>query len=355
MQNKRILAKAGFFVVVLIILLSTSSGAIIKNLNQEVTSDYYNRDYMGYGLGNMKGDIVWDNGFFYDYLIRAEYDSNASVDAFPADDFSFENNTIIDEVGWIGGYWDTGYNMSHWTWKIEFYKDDGTGEKPGDLYVGNFTFEVCNYTEIFIEEITNWSIYYEINVTLPQDVMFEGGEKYWISIWAVGNEPPYPGWAYHYNSTILHEAVFKSVYFFGDLNWHDTGEVLKYPADLCFQLGGYERPEDRTPPTVEITSPRRGLYIFDRFIIPRFIRITQAIGKLTISVNATDNESGINRVEFYYGPLGRKLLANVTEEPYNVTWKIDRPRFIHVHILKVVAYDNCDNNATDWMLVRKII
>lgn len=139
-----------------------------------------------------------------------------------------------------------------------------------------------------------------------------------------------------------------------------SGEIIgnykqEIKEDLGFELEGYEMSNDTTPPTVEIVRPKKGLYIFDRFIIPRIIRITQAIGKLTISVNATDNESGINRVEFYRGPLGRKMFANVTEAPYNATWKIDRPRFIHVHILKVVAYDNCDNSATDIMLVRKII
>ena len=114
-------------------------------------------------------------------------------------------------------------------------------------------------------------------------------------------------------------------------------------------------PEDTTPPKVEITHPVRAVYIRDRKIIPRLLRLTLLIGAITIEVNATDNESGIDRVEFYGGILGTKYLGNATTEPYNFTWKRDRIRFIHIQKLKVIAYDNEGNNATDKIWVRKIL
>ncbi len=355
MQNGRIIIKAGFLAVVSIMILSTATGAVIKNNQQNMTSENITKDLIGYGQGGTIGELVWDNQMDYDGLLRAEWDEIAPVDAFPADDFLFEKASIIKEVNWIGGYWEAGYNTSHWTWEIAFYEDDGTGSKPGNLHAGNFTFEVGNYTETFIEEVPEWSIYYEINVTLPEEVMFNKGEKYWILIWAVGNELPYPGWGFHYDSIILHEAVFKSFYFLNDTNWHNTGEVLGNPADMCFRLIYEEIPEDTTPPTVEIINPGKGVYFRDKYIFPRFIRLTLIIGKITVEVNATDNESGIDRVEFYYGPLGTKSLGNDTEAPYSLIWKRDRIRFVHLHFLKVVAYDNAGNNAMDRMLVRKIL
>ena len=124
-----------------------------------------------------------------------------------------------------------------------------------------------------------------------------------------------------------------------------------------FQMAGKETANDTTPPSVEIEKPIRAVYFRYSYIFPRIIRFTQIIGKITVIVNATDNESGIDRVEFYCGPLGRKYLGNATTWPYNLTWRRDRllPRIIHMHKLKVVAYDNAGNRASDHMFVRKIL
>ena len=354
MIKSGILKKAGFFVIVSIMILSSATGVMIKENQEQVTSEIFTENVRGYEIGSTNDDIAWDNQMIFDELLRAELDESAQVDAFPADDFNFENETLIKEVRWIGGYWDEGHNTTHWTWEIAFYEDDGSSNRPRDLHEGNFTFEVGNYTETQIQESPENSTYYEISVTLPDSVMFDAGIKYWISIWAVGNEPPYSGWGYHHDPIMLHEAVIKSFYFMNDTEWHNTRELLIIPADMCFQLISEEIPVDTTPPTVEIITPGRGLYFRDRYILPRFIRLTQIIGKITVEVNATDNESGINRVEFFYGPLGRKHLGNDTTEPYSILWKRDRLRLVHLHQLKVVAYDNAGNFAQDRMFVRKI-
>ena len=110
--------------------------------------------------------------------------------------------------------------------------------------------------------------------------------------------------------------------------------------------------EDNTPPEVEITSPQKGLYIFDRKILPRFIRPALIIGRITIEANATDDDSGIERVEFY---INGKLKANVTSEPYVFLWKRDRIRLLHIFSIKVVAYDYSGETATDKMIVRKFL
>lgn len=83
--------------------------------------------------------------------------------------------------------------------------------------------------------------------------------------------------------------------------------------------------------------------------------ILQTIATSAIEVNATDNESGKDRVEFYGGFLGTKMPGIITEEPYNLTLKRDRIRVMHIQKLKVIAYDKPGNGATAKIIVRKIL
>jgi len=113
--------------------------------------------------------------------------------------------------------------------------------------------------------------------------------------------------------------------------------------------------EDTTPPKVKIEKPIKGVYIRGNKILPRLIRLTLIIGSITIEVNATDNETGIDRVEFYGGLRGTKYLGNDTTEPFTYNLKRGRIRFIHIQKIKVVAYDMAGNNASDKIMVRKIL
>ncbi len=109
---------------------------------------------------------------------------------------------------------------------------------------------------------------------------------------------------------------------------------------------------DNTPPTVSIAKPEKGLYLFDRKILPRFIRPALIIGRITIVANATDEDSGIEKVEFY---INGKLKVTDTTAPYEYLWKRDRIRLFHIFVIKVVAYDNEGLEAFDKMLVRKFL
>jgi len=107
-----------------------------------------------------------------------------------------------------------------------------------------------------------------------------------------------------------------------------------------------EHKPDVTPPTVKITSPsQKFLYIniADIVIMKIPFITTLVIGKIGVSADASDNESGVNRVEFY---VDNDLKATRTTAPYNWTWT-DRGLFFP-YTLKVVAYDNAGNqNFTD--------
>jgi len=85
--------------------------------------------------------------------------------------------------------------------------------------------------------------------------------------------------------------------------------------------------KDTTNPNVNIIKPKKGVYFRDEKILPRFIRLTLIIGKITIEVNATDEESEIEKVEFY---INGKLMGNDTTEPYEYSWIRGHLRLFHI-------------------------
>jgi len=103
---------------------------------------------------------------------------------------------------------------------------------------------------------------------------------------------------------------------------------------------------DTEPPTLDISSPEEGfLYIINRKIMPFFT--TLIIGKIDIEVNVSDDQTGIDIVEFY---IDDNFKANDAIEPYSWTW--DKWAFFK-HTIKVTAYDNAGNNASDELIVWK--
>jgi len=171
---------------------------------------------------------------------------------------------------------------------------------------------------------------------------------YWFD-WGDGNNS---GWLGPYASGAIasakHTWTMKGTY-----------QIKVQAKDTSNAESGWSDPlsvtVDNTRPTVKIINPVKGLYFKDKKIRPFFIRIPLIFGNITIEVNATDDETGIDKIEFYVGLLGTKKLGNDTSEPYNLTWKRDRIRFIHIQILKVVVYDNAGNKAVDRMIVRKFL
>jgi len=115
---------------------------------------------------------------------------------------------------------------------------------------------------------------------------------------------------------------------------------------------------DTTNPTIKIVKPERAFYMGDKKIRRLFLRMAFVIGDITVEVNASDDSgSGIARVEFYVNGVLKNTTTTSNNSIYSWTWEKDRLiRFIHVQVLKVVAYDNAGHSATtDNMLVRKIL
>jgi len=90
-------------------------------------------------------------------------------------------------------------------------------------------------------------------------------------------------------------------------------------------------------PTVRITKPKGGVYVFDRRIIPFPFMRPRIFGPITIEIQANQTPLGINQVEFY---IDGNFLGRVTKPPYDYTLRgALKPRF-EEHCILVWAYDN---------------
>ncbi|MCK4332384.1 MAG: hypothetical protein KAV40_02265 [Thermoplasmatales archaeon] len=96
---------------------------------------------------------------------------------------------------------------------------------------------------------------------------------------------------------------------------------------------------------MKITKPEKAIYIRDNKVLPFFLPIL--IGKITIEANATNEEYGINRVEFL---VDNDLKENDSSEPYSFSW--NEPAFFR-HNIKVVAYDNIGKSISKEIIVWK--
>ncbi|UCD13585.1 MAG: VCBS repeat-containing protein [Thermoplasmatales archaeon] len=142
-------------------------------------------------------------------------------------------------------------------------------------------------------------------------------------------------------------------------SWHDykvhcweLGENTYDPTRLPWPMFHHDRwhtglYNDGMPPLVKIIKPENALYIRNKKILP--LRKPLIIGYIDIEIEATDEHSGINQIEFY---INNKLKSNCTEAPYSWRWDEHTP-FRFRHTIKVIAYDNAGNNATKEMKVWK--
>jgi hypothetical protein len=103
---------------------------------------------------------------------------------------------------------------------------------------------------------------------------------------------------------------------------------------------------DKTPPTATITRPKEGyLYFLDIEIGPTPNGNTIIVGRITIKADASDETSGIDKVEFY---INDELKYTDEGAPYEWEW---HPGISFNPTIKVVAYDEAGNSNSDSMVV----
>ena len=105
-------------------------------------------------------------------------------------------------------------------------------------------------------------------------------------------------------------------------------------------------------PKVSIIQPYRGIYLLNKKILQIFNRLTLIIGKITVIANASDEDSGIEKVEFY---INAKLKCTDTTSPYTYNWTWGQFRLLHIYSIKVVAYDNEGATAQHSISVRRYL
>jgi len=104
---------------------------------------------------------------------------------------------------------------------------------------------------------------------------------------------------------------------------------------------------DNTKPSISLQKPQHNhMYLLDREVMPILRTRAIVIGKITVTVNATDETSGMDRVEFFVDGA----VKNVdTAAPYEWVWD---ERTFTSHTLKVIAYDNAGNSVYEELDVK---
>jgi hypothetical protein len=131
----------------------------------------------------------------------------------------------------------------------------------------------------------------------------------------------------------------------GDLTGTTNPTTITMNSNHAVTANFTKEGEDTTPPLVKIVKPRNAFYIFNKEILP--FRMPIIVQWITIEVNASDNQSGMNRVAFYIDGI---LKGNDTSKPYSFDWKEVRSG---KHTIKVTAYDNAGNHNSVELSVMK--
>lgn len=165
----------------------------------------------------------------------------------------------------------------------------------------------------------------------------EGDDVYYMWDWGDGS---YSNWLGPFGSGQTTEANHK---------WDETGEFeVKVKAKDSNDAESYwSEPVqliiENEPPDMEITQPiPNAIYFFKIKLRIPFIT-TLIVGPIDITVSASDNISGMDRVEFY---LKDSLKETDASAPYVWPWRGLVFRLERFEI-KVIAYDNAGNRATD--------
>ena len=196
-------------------------------------------------------NVVWDNGMNSRWGIASQYDSIIGEMGLAADDFLFENDTKVMGVKWVGIYWapaeDHDYDM-----EIIFYHNRSEGNMPGDIYAGPFFYPNEETNETRMDE--NWSSY---NVSLPEPILFLGGEKYWVSIQSIADIFPQWGVGAHETPQRLATLCWKGEV--ADVfDWVHIEVLLHLFLDLSFQLTGEENLPPNAPTITGETEGKAG-------------------------------------------------------------------------------------------------
>jgi uncharacterized repeat protein (TIGR02543 family) len=153
---------------------------------------------------------------------------------------------------------------------------------------------------------------------------------------------------YPYNSVVTLTAVADSNWMFsswsGDLTGNENPDTIIMNGNKTV-TAHFIQSTDTIPPTVEIAKPGNAVYFMNNKIIP--FKSPVVILSINLEVNASDNDSGIDRVEFYVDGI---LKGTDSIKPYTCEWKDLRSG---KRTIEAVAYDKAGNSASTELPVFK--
>lgn len=275
-------------------------------------------------------------------------------------------------------------NFTNLTQGLKVYFD-GTLSDDSDGKIVNYSWEfgdgnIITGTNVTISHIYEEDGSYQTNLTVTDDYGKTNETSFVVN---VANAAPVADFSYEVDqekvtfTTLSYDVdgtIDNHTWYFGDGNvsfeedpehtYAEKDKTYTVTLNVTDNKGLFNEiskevttEDDITNPTLKIVKPVRALYFNNRRIFLRIFRLTMIIGDITIEVNATDDESGIDKVEFI---IGGDVKGTVTvpnnEGLYAYTWQRDRIRLIHLFIISVKAYDKAGNEASsDAMLVKKIL
>jgi hypothetical protein len=235
----------------------------------------------------------------------------------------------VKQIHWVGMIDSEASVAVDWYWAMMPLIDTDGRKKP------HF------YTyKLLIDELENFTITNEISFNPDEKIIrFNFSDK--NNVYVIWGK----------NSTTVNLSSYVStdyVHVTHIVTGLDEGNNPIYPQD---EIALSEKiPISETPIFVEETSvqinvniarPKEGhLYVSDQEIMPTIFHSTIIIGEITIKADAYD-EDGVDRVEFYIDGV---LKSSDTEYPYGWLWD---EKTMGRHTIKVVAYDNASNIASD--------
>ncbi len=165
----------------------------------------------------------------------------------------------------------------------------------------------------------------------------------------VTKDPSLP--TYPYNTVVELTAIADENWVFSswsdDLTGNQNPQEITMNANKTVTAHFTYNGDDAVPPVIEIAKPMEdGFYIFNQFILPfKMLQMPIVVQMITIEANASDNESGINQVEFF---VDGSSIGTDTTEPYSFDWRTLK---CGKHTITVKATDNAGNTATTPELV----
>lgn len=309
-------------------------------------------EYGGYEDINIEGTLEGVNKTSDEiYIVCAHYDS---VSGSPgADDNGSGTAAVLAAAKVLSNY-----KFQHTIRFVTFSGEEegllgsheytSEAQSNGDNIVGVINADMIGYTvgsvgmtHVIAQEIPSsmWITNISINVsnTYPDKIDLE-----------IIREESRPYSDHHSFLRYGYNAIFFTEYEFNDYYHSPEDTIDKMDLDYASRITrlivgtliemAELAPGDWEEPQVSLEKPMNGyLYLQNKEILPLPFGMTVVIGGIEIEAVATDNESGISKVEFY---IDGEIKFTDNEAPYSYTW--DETAFL-IHNIGVKAYDKAGN------------